>query len=175
MCREHRTESVPEPSAYSGTPPASTARPSAAGSTPPASTAEPSTVGRCRLRCPCRPADARRAVERAVDARCRATGTSCDRECVSDALLVASELTTNAILHGGGITDFRVDVVEPGLRVSVSDRSDALPVTEEPVDPHGRRRIGGLGWPIVCRLARDVRVTGLPSGGKCITAVVPLS
>jgi len=48
-------------------------------------------------------------------------------------------------------------------------------VTEEPVDPRGRRRIGGLGWPIVCRLARDVRVTGLPSGGKCITAVVPLS
>jgi anti-sigma regulatory factor (Ser/Thr protein kinase) len=107
--------------------------------------------------------------------RCRATGTSCDRESVADALLVASELTTNAILHGGGVTDFRVDVEEPGVRVSVSDRSDAFPVTEEPVDPHGRWRVGGRGWPIVCRLARDVRITGLASGGKCITAVVPLS
>ncbi|WP_329331997.1 ATP-binding protein [Streptomyces sp. NBC_00663] len=161
MCREHRTESAPKPSVSAGT--------------PPASVHEPSAVGRCRLRCPCRPADARRAVERAVDARCRATGTACDQESVADALLVASELTTNAILHGGGITDFRVDLVEPGVRVSVSDRSDALPVSAEPVDLHGRRRIGGLGWPIVCRLARDVRVTGLPSGGKCITAVVPLS
>ncbi|WP_405726329.1 ATP-binding protein [Streptomyces sp. NBC_00028] len=161
MCREHTTESAPKPSTSAGT--------------SPASTPEASAVGRCRLRCPCRPADARRAVESAVDARCRATGTTCDRESVADALLVASELTTNAILHGGGITDFRIDLVEPGIRVSVSDRSDALPVTEEPVDPRGRRRIGGLGWPIVCRLARDVRVTGLPSGGKCITAVVPLS
>ncbi|MDN3024375.1 ATP-binding protein [Streptomyces sp. S.PB5] len=128
-----------------------------------------------RRRRPCRPAEARRAVERAVAERCRATHTSCGREALADALLVASELTTNAILHGGGVTDFRVDVVEPGVRVSVSDRSDELPVAQEPVDGHGRRRVGGLGWPIVCRLARDVRVTDLPSGGKCITAVVPLS
>jgi anti-sigma regulatory factor (Ser/Thr protein kinase) len=128
-----------------------------------------------RYRRPCKPAEARRAVEHAVAERCRATHTTCDHEALADALLVASELTTNAILHGGGVTDFRVDVVEPGVRVSVSDRSDRLPVVEEPVDAHGRRRVGGLGWPIVCRLARDVRVTDLPSGGKCITAVVPLS
>ncbi|MDT7845460.1 ATP-binding protein [Streptomyces justiciae] len=168
MCREHRTESVPESSA-SGTGRVTS------GSPPSAAPRDASAAGRCRLHCPCKPAEARRAVEWAVADRCRATGTSCDRESVADALLVASELTTNAILHGGGITDFRVDVEEPGVRVSVSDRSDALPVTEEPVDPHGRWRVGGHGWPIVCRLARDVRVTGLASGGKCITAVVPLS
>jgi anti-sigma regulatory factor (Ser/Thr protein kinase) len=57
----------------------------------------------------------------------------------------------------------------------VSDRSDALPVTVPRTDPHGRMRHGGHGWPIVCRLARDVRVYGLPSGGKRITAVVPVS
>lgn len=124
---------------------------------------------------PCKPAEARRAVERAVNERCRATHTPCDADTLSDALLVASELTTNAILHGGGITDFHVDVVGPGVRVSVSDRSDELPVVHAPVDPHGRRRVGGHGWPIVCRLSRDVRVTDLPSGGKCITALVPLS
>jgi anti-sigma regulatory factor (Ser/Thr protein kinase) len=124
---------------------------------------------------PCKPAEARRAVERAVTERCRANDTSCDANALSDALLVASELTTNAILHGGGITDFHVDVEGPGVRVSVSDRSDELPVVAPPADPSGRRRIGGHGWPIVCRLARDVRVTDLPSGGKCITAVVPLS
>ncbi|MFF5497233.1 ATP-binding protein [Streptomyces aquilus] len=168
MCREHRTPSAPDSSVpgtgrvTSGNPPSTPLR-------------EPAAADHGRPHCPCKPAEARRAVERAVADRCRATGASCDRESVADALLVASELTTNAILHGGGVTDFRVDVEEPGVRVSVSDRSDALPVTEEPVDPHGRWRVGGHGWPIVCRLARDVRITGLASGGKCITAVVPLS
>lgn len=124
---------------------------------------------------PCEPAEARRAVEQAVAERCRATRTPCDADALSDALLVASELTTNAILHGGGVTDFRVDIDGPGVRVSVSDRSDQLPVTAPRTDPHGRIRHGGHGWPIVCRLSRDVRVSDLPAGGKCITAVVPLS
>ncbi|MGC5040532.1 ATP-binding protein [Streptomyces sp. DT190] len=124
---------------------------------------------------PSHPAEARRAVERAVAERCRATRTSCDADALSDALLVASELTTNAILHGGGVTDFHVDIDGPGVRVSVSDRSDRLPVTAPRTDPQGRTRHGGHGWPIVCRLSRDVRVSDLPAGGKCITAVVPLS
>jgi anti-sigma regulatory factor (Ser/Thr protein kinase) len=114
-------------------------------------------------------------VERAVSERCRATRIPCDAEALGDALLVASELTTNAILHGGGITDFHVDVEGPGVRVSVSDRSSALPVVRTPVGRDGRWRAGGHGWPIVCRLAHDVHVTDLPSGGKCITAVVSLS
>ncbi|MFL4946268.1 ATP-binding protein [Streptomyces sp. MMS24-I31] len=123
---------------------------------------------------PCQPADARRAVERAITECCRATHAPCDAHAVSDAQLVASELTTNAILHGGGMTDFHVDVVGRGVRVCVSDRSDRVPVVAPPVDRQGRRRAGGRGWPIVCRLARDVQVSDLPSGGKCITAVVPL-
>ncbi|CAL9272321.1 MULTISPECIES: ATP-binding protein [Streptomyces] len=125
---------------------------------------------------PCAPAEARRTVERVVAER-RGTGghPSWDADALSDALLVASELTTNAILHGGGITDFRVDVVGPGVELSVSDRSHDLPVVVPRTDPQGRRSVGGRGWPIVCRLARDVRVADLPSGGKCITVVVPLS
>ncbi|MDP9679946.1 ATP-binding protein [Streptomyces griseoviridis] len=124
---------------------------------------------------PSKPAEARRAVERAISARCRSGGARCDADALSDALLVASELTTNAILHGGGVTDFRIDVDGPALRVSVSDRSDALPAPVPPADRQGRWRVGGRGWPIVCRLARDVRVSGLPSGGKCISVLVPLS
>ncbi|MFJ4645172.1 ATP-binding protein [Streptomyces bobili] len=124
---------------------------------------------------PCRPSDVRSAIRRAVAGRGRTTGSPYDEEALSDALLVASELTTNAILHGGGITDFDVDVDGPAVRVSVSDRSDRLPVVSDPLDEQGRRRTGGRGWPIVCRLARDVRVSGLPSGGKRITAVVPVS
>lgn len=121
-----------------------------------------------------RPAELRRAVEDAVAERCRSTHTPCAPEALVDALLVASELATNAMLHGGGITDFRIEVSEPGVRVSVSDRSDAFPRRLEPFDERGRRRVGGFGWPLVLRLARDVRITGLPYGGKCVTAVVPL-
>ncbi|MER6558856.1 ATP-binding protein [Streptomyces sp. NPDC001027] len=121
-----------------------------------------------------RPADVRNAVRRAVAARCGATGCPYDEEGLSDALLVASELSTNAILHGGGMTGFDVDLEGRAVRVSVSDRSDRPPVAVDPYDERGRQRAGGRGWPIVCRLARDVRVAGLPSGGKRVTAVVPV-
>ncbi|MFH9863196.1 ATP-binding protein [Streptomyces sp. NPDC017202] len=124
---------------------------------------------------PCRPSDVRSAIRRALDGRGGATGSPYDEEAVSDALLVASELTSNAILHGGGIIDFDVDIDGRAVRVSVSDRSDRLPVVTDPLDDQGRRRPGGRGWPIVCRLACDVRVSGLPSGGKRITVVVPVS
>ncbi|WP_320777401.1 ATP-binding protein [Streptomyces sp. CRN 30] len=124
---------------------------------------------------PSKPAEARRAVERAVTTGYREGGPRCDAAALSDAVLVASELTTNAILHGGGVTDFRVELVGPELRLSVSDRSDDLPVPVAPADRQGRWSVGGRGWPIVCRLARDVRVAGLPSGGKCISVLVPLS
>ncbi|WP_030339428.1 ATP-binding protein [Streptomyces sp. NRRL S-1022] len=127
-----------------------------------------------RRRVPCRPAEARRAVERVMTERCRDRALPCAPETVEDALLVTSELTTNALLHGGGITGFDVDVDSGGVRVSVSDRSGELPVAARPGDEQASARPGGRGWPIVCRLARDVRVAELPRGGKCITAVVPL-
>jgi anti-sigma regulatory factor (Ser/Thr protein kinase) len=123
---------------------------------------------------PCRPADARRTVRRAVAERCRDRALVCAGQALDDALLVTSELTTNAILHGGGITGFDVAVDSGGVRVSVSDRSDDVPVATARPDESDRCAAGGRGWPIVCRLARDVRVAGLPCGGKCITAVVPL-
>ncbi|WP_314220537.1 ATP-binding protein [Streptomyces zaehneri] len=122
----------------------------------------------------CRPADVRSAVRQAVTGRCGTLGCPYDEDGLSDALLVASELTSNAILHGGGITGFDVDMDGPAVRVSVSDRSDLLPVTTDPLDEQGRQRTGGRGWPIVCRLAGNVRVACLPSGGKRITAVVPV-
>ncbi|MFD8262450.1 ATP-binding protein [Streptomyces griseoluteus] len=122
-----------------------------------------------------RPADARRDVRRAVTERCRDRALTCADETLEDALLVASELTANAILHGGGITRFEVDVDARGVRLSVSDRSDELPDTTARLDTEAdRSRTGGRGWPIVSLLARDVRVAGLPRGGKCVTAVVPL-
>lgn len=118
-----------------------------------------------------RPADARRAVRGALASR----AVPCAAEALADALLVTSELTTNAILHGGGVTGFHVDVDGCAVRVSVSDRSDEVPVVAPAADDQECWRPGGRGWPIVCRLARDVEIAGLPRGGKRITAVVPLT
>ncbi|MFC5958193.1 ATP-binding protein [Streptomyces pratens] len=135
---------------------------------------EPPGIVRAAPRRPYRPAQVREAVQRAVCERCRATHTPCDAAALADALLVASELTTNAILHGGGVTDVRVDVAGLGVRVSVSDRSTELPVARPAAGPQGRLTPGGHGWPIVCLLSRDIRVRDLPTGGKCISALVPL-
>ncbi|WP_133918067.1 ATP-binding protein [Streptomyces sp. NBC_00582] len=134
----------------------------------------PDGTGPCAGAGPCRPADVRRAVRRAVTGRCAGGGCPYDEAALSDALLVASELTTNAILHGGGVTAFDVDLDGRSVRVSVSDRSDRMPVAVDPLDEQGRTRVHGRGWPIVCRLARDVRVSDMPCGGKRITAVVPV-
>ncbi|WP_217206894.1 ATP-binding protein [Streptomyces sp. AC550_RSS872] len=130
-------------------------------------------TGRPRGR-PRSPAEARGTVRRILAEQTRAQGIACAADTLSDALLVASELTTNAMLHGGGITDFDVSVVGQNLYLSVSDREPRHPVTLSPTDPHGRHRCGGRGWPIVCRLSRTVRIADLPAGGKRVTAVIPL-
>ncbi|MDF3149544.1 MULTISPECIES: ATP-binding protein [unclassified Streptomyces] len=120
------------------------------------------------------PAEARGAVRRVLSEQSRARGTACGPDTLSDALLVASELTTNAMLHGGGVTGFDVEVVGQNLYLSVSDRERRRPVAVDSVDRHGRHRCGGRGWPIVCRLSRTVLVSDLPAGGKRITAVIAL-
>ncbi|MER5603523.1 ATP-binding protein [Streptomyces sp. NPDC002265] len=135
---------------------------------------DPHTRAGCDSRRPWCPADVRIAVRRVVDRWCREEGSPCDEDALSDALLVASELTTNAILHGGGVTGVDVDLEGRAVRVSVCDRSERLPVFTPLAGLREHRHTGGRGWPIVCLLSRDVRVTDLPAGGKRITAVVPV-
>lgn len=98
----------------------------------------------------------------AVDVRQRVrlalagSGERYDPRAVEDALLVASELATNAMVHGGGITGFRARVVDGLLEVAIGDRADGMPATlpRRPGDP----RPGGFGWPIIRRLALRVTV-----------------
>ncbi|WP_128436333.1 ATP-binding protein [Streptomyces cyaneus] len=123
---------------------------------------------------PLSPAEARGAVRRVLSEQSRTRGAACGPDTLSDALLVASELTTNAMLHGGGVTGFDVEVVGQNLYLSVSDREQGRPVAVDSVDRHGRHRCGGRGWPIVCRLSRTVQVSDLPAGGKRVTAVIAL-
>ncbi len=92
---------------------------------------------------------------------------------LADALLVTSELVTNAIRHGGGLTAFDLWITGDGLILNVADASTCPPVT---TDPRSREKgqVGGFGWPLVCRLARHVAVTALPDG-KQITVLISLT
>ncbi|MCF3961867.1 ATP-binding protein [Streptomyces fuscigenes] len=89
---------------------------------------------------------------------------------LADALLLTSELVTNALRHGGGVTGFSAHVVDGSLVVTVADASTQVP-TARP--PRADFVAGGYGWPLVCRLAGtpDVIVTAT---GKTVRAVLPL-
>ncbi|WP_051756107.1 ATP-binding protein [Kitasatospora purpeofusca] len=87
-----------------------------------------------------------------------------------DALLAATELVTNAIRHGGGLTGFRAHLAPDGtvLRIEVEDATDQHPRQPGPdaEDPH---RLGGRGWAIVLRLSTTCTVQPLPAGGKRVS------
>ncbi|WP_424216761.1 ATP-binding protein (plasmid) [Streptomyces sp. BI20] len=93
---------------------------------------------------------------------------------VADALLVVSELVSNAIRHGGGLSVFDVVAYGSILAISVGDRSPApLPVPRAEFSPG---RVGGYGLPIVATLSEELTVTETPDGGgKILTVVLPLT
>lgn len=94
---------------------------------------------------------------------------------VADALLVTSELVTNAVRHGGGLTGFAAELTDEGLRLAVADASPDLPVSYDAgTETSGVGRIGGYGWALVRRLAKQVSVTVHP-GGKNIVALISLT
>jgi anti-sigma regulatory factor (Ser/Thr protein kinase) len=143
----------------------------------PATAGTATAPGRPRSSGPRTPAEVREAVRYALEGARRARGRDPvgDDEAVGDALLVASELTTNAMLHGGGVTAFEVSLVGRDVRLSVSDHSKEVPRPVRRANELGPLVIGGHGWPIVCRLARDIVISDLRTGGKRITAVVSLA
>ncbi|MGY0490327.1 ATP-binding protein [Streptomyces sp. WG-D5] len=86
-----------------------------------------------------------------------------------DALLVVSELVSNALLHAGAVTGFSARLTGHELHLKVSDAGAGMPRDRKPVP--GRQ--GGYGWQIIQRLCTRVRVDGGP-GGKTVTAVLAL-
>ncbi|MDI5966470.1 ATP-binding protein [Streptantibioticus silvisoli] len=83
-------------------------------------------------------------------------------------LLVVSELVTNAVRHAPGPLTLCLDLLPDGLDVSVEDSSPTPPQSRVPDPRHGP---GGYGWPIVQRLARQVRIVPR-HGGKAVHAVL---
>ncbi|MFC5959175.1 ATP-binding protein [Streptomyces pratens] len=90
-----------------------------------------------------------------------------DSEAAGTAVLVVSELVTNALRHGGGAYTLRLAVHSDTIEVAVDDPSSQVPRMRTP-DLNGGT--GGFGWPMVNRLARATTVTRRPSGGKTVSA-----
>ncbi|MEU3837877.1 ATP-binding protein [Streptomyces microflavus] len=123
---------------------------------------------------PATAADARALVEEQIASH--APGLQCTEAGVrvmADVLLVTSELVTNAIRHGGGLTAFDLLTTGGELVLYVADASTRLPVTTYPAGRESHQ-IGGFGWPLVCHLAQHVAVTPLPDG-KQITILISLT
>lgn len=96
------------------------------------------------------------------------------RAAAEDALLVVSELVTNACLHAGGPEELRVGQGARVLRLEVADLGTGTPA---PRTPHRAGRPGGHGMFIVQRLCLDWGVVRHEAGtGKTVWAelAVPL-
>ncbi|WP_405455624.1 ATP-binding protein [Streptomyces sp. NBC_00101] len=102
---------------------------------------------------------------------CTLLGMDPDDVVISDAMLVTSELVTNAIRHGGGLTGFSARLSGEGLLLDVADASSAEPRTE--VTLPDTVRVGGYGWPLVRRLSKRVTITRLTCG-KRISVLITL-
>lgn len=102
-------------------------------------------------------------------------GRTPHRQDMIDLSLVVSELVTNAIRHGAGLAGFDTWTTEDGVRIAVHDHSDAVPEAAAGTGaPGAADRVGGYGWPLVVRLARDIEVRGRPGGGKTVSVLLPL-
>ncbi|MFH7594618.1 ATP-binding protein [Streptomyces racemochromogenes] len=85
------------------------------------------------------------------------------------ALLVASEMVTNAIRHTRGPCTLQLAWAGDGVDIDVTD-SSPHPPRARPPDPSGG---GGFGWPLVNLLASEVEVRPAAAGGKTVHAHVP--
>ncbi|MFI7329495.1 ATP-binding protein [Streptomyces rubiginosohelvolus] len=90
-----------------------------------------------------------------------------------DAHLAVTELISNAIRHGGGLTGFHADLSPDSsrLRLQVEDADSRPPRSPSEAD---RFQPGGRGWALVRRLADTCSVTRLPGAGKRITVTFAL-
>ncbi|MET8347366.1 ATP-binding protein [Streptomyces microflavus] len=95
------------------------------------------------------------------------------RHAEADAHLAVSELISNALRHGGGLTGFTADLDPDAtrLRLQVEDTSTEPPHSRPTPDP---TTPGGRGWGIIKRLAVTCSVAILPGAGKRITVTIAI-
>lgn len=119
---------------------------------------------------PATPAEARHHVRAALLAAGLTPETA--RVPWADAMLVTSELVTNAVRHGGGLRGFSARMAADELTLWISDHSDDFPSAR---DPGRSAQPGGYGFPLVTQLCLSVAMERNPHGGKTVIAVIRLS
>jgi two-component sensor histidine kinase len=90
-----------------------------------------------------------------------ALGQVLDEERRADALLVISELVTNALLHAPGPRSLTLRLSDGGVDVAVEDASSTLPAPAN--DPSG---VTGRGRLLVSHLSSRSGTTVLPGGKR---------
>ncbi|MHA6765643.1 ATP-binding protein [Streptacidiphilus sp. PAMC 29251] len=88
----------------------------------------------------------------------------------ADALLLVSELVTNATRHAPGPCELSLSDDGTQWTIAVSDTSPAMPQPRAPDLVAGG---GGFGWHLLQTLAATVQLTPTEDGGKTVTATVP--
>ncbi|MFJ1709321.1 ATP-binding protein [Kitasatospora sp. NPDC088346] len=99
--------------------------------------------------------------------RTSADGPPAPEAVVEDALLLVTELVSNALRHAPGLCRLRLSLYPYRLIVEVEDSSPVLPKLR-PADLTGRG--GGVGLNAVHRLAAHVRTVPLTGAGKRVEA-----
>ncbi len=88
--------------------------------------------------------------------------------------LVLGELIGNATRYAPGAVDLLMHVGDEAVSISVTDGGAGFSL-EAARAPNDLLAESGRGLRIVQSCARSVRVTLVPGGGCCVTAVVPLA
>lgn len=122
---------------------------------------------RRQLRLPCDPASGRLA-RRLVAQTCREWGIS---SMISDAMVVASELTENMVHHARSEGWLRLALRGKMLTVAVADSDPRLPRLRVP----GLRAAGGRGLVLVDKLSRKWGTASRFPHGKVVWAVLTVS
>jgi anti-sigma regulatory factor (Ser/Thr protein kinase) len=115
-----------------------------------------------RLRLPAQPTSPRQA-RHFVDGVLREHGVRAGAV-VEAAVLLTSELVTNAVLYAVGTIDVGVDIDLQGVRVEVADCSAQAPSLREV----GMDETSGRGLHLVAEMARAWGVEEAPQAGKVV-------
>jgi anti-sigma regulatory factor (Ser/Thr protein kinase) len=90
-----------------------------------------------------------------------------DRDWLDGACLVMAELVTNAVIHGGGCLEVRVQAHERTVRVSAADGSSIVPRRKQ------GQRSGGLGLVLIERLSTKWWVENHQGGKRVWIELLP--
>ncbi|MEV0603211.1 ATP-binding protein [Streptomyces sp. NPDC050315] len=87
---------------------------------------------------------------------------------VDEAVLIVSELVTNAVRHGNSRCRLRLSAAASGVTIEVHDDSPRTPT----VQPLTEEATSGRGMAIVGLLSRQFDITADRGGGKTVRAVL---